>query len=239
MRGISARARSVSWMATVMPRASSGPPNSLMSAPAAKMRSPPVTTTAPGGSAASASAAVRSCATRAPERALTLGLSSVTTATPSSRRSRCTSSGWSAISRTVLPTASGADALQHLVGGRPRVEPAADHVVFHPIVRVAAAQLAGPCVEPRDHDGAQLVAQPSLPASLEQAALVGVRAVVLHGLPERLDPGSGRADRRDNRWPPVTEIGEVEHQLEVAPGLLHAGPIRLVDGEHVGHLEQA
>ena len=35
-------------------RASSGPPNSLMSAPAANSRSPPVTTTAPGGSSVSA-----------------------------------------------------------------------------------------------------------------------------------------------------------------------------------------
>ena len=47
-------------MVAVMMRASSGPPNSLMSAPAAKMRSPPVTTTAPGGSAVSASAWARS-----------------------------------------------------------------------------------------------------------------------------------------------------------------------------------
>ena len=38
------------WICSVIGRASSGPPNSEMSAPAAKIRSPPVTTTAPGGS---------------------------------------------------------------------------------------------------------------------------------------------------------------------------------------------
>src|SRR5437899_800865 len=56
-RGMAAIASSASRKWAPTERASSGPPNSEMSAPAAKMRSPPVTTTAPGGSRVSSAAA--------------------------------------------------------------------------------------------------------------------------------------------------------------------------------------
>src|SRR5437764_4932697 len=91
-RGMAAIASNESrnWPPTV--RASSGPPNSLMSAPAAKMRSPPQTTTAPGGSDVSDSAAAASCRSNSVERAFILGRSSRMTATPSSRLSTVTNS---------------------------------------------------------------------------------------------------------------------------------------------------
>ena len=56
IRGIAAIASSVATKWPPMTAASWGPPNSEMSAPAAKIRSPPVTTTAPGGSACRSSA---------------------------------------------------------------------------------------------------------------------------------------------------------------------------------------
>src|SRR4051812_30050181 len=167
-------------MAVVMTRPSSGPPNSLMSAPAAKMRSPPVTTTAPGRSAASASARARNVRINAPDRAFTLGLSRVRMATPSSRRSRRTSSGSSGIPRPYL----SADPLQQLVGRRPGVEAASNDARLQPVVPVAPAQLAGPDVEPRDDDAAQLVAQAPLPPLLQHAGLLGEAAMVEHGLPQ-------------------------------------------------------
>ena len=64
--------------------------NSEMSAPAAKMRLPPVITTAPGGSDVKDSAASNSCRRTSAEIAFTFGLSSRTTATPFSRRSTWT-----------------------------------------------------------------------------------------------------------------------------------------------------
>ena len=61
--------------------ARSVPPNSVMSAPAEKMRSAPVMTTAPGRSAASSSMARRSSASSPIEREFTGGRSSRNTAT--------------------------------------------------------------------------------------------------------------------------------------------------------------
>jgi hypothetical protein len=84
---MAAIASSASWMLAPIEVASVAPPNSEMSAPAAKIRSPPVTTTAPGGSSVRARAASRSPATTAPDNAFTLPLASVMTATPSARRS--------------------------------------------------------------------------------------------------------------------------------------------------------
>ena len=43
----------------------------------------------------------------------------------------------------------------------------------------------------------------------------------------------------DDRRAPRASVGEVEHPLEVAPGLVDAGTVGLVDHEHVGDLEQA
>ena len=68
----------------------SGPPNSPMSAPAAKMRSLPVTTTAPGGLAVRSSAAARSCRSSSDDSEFTLPFWSRTRATPSSPRSTAT-----------------------------------------------------------------------------------------------------------------------------------------------------
>ena len=76
--------------ATPIDSASDGPPNSEMSAPAAKIRSPPVTTTAPGGSSVRSGRPPRNSASSALDSAFTLPLASVMTATPSARRSSST-----------------------------------------------------------------------------------------------------------------------------------------------------
>ena len=105
---MAATASSAPWKPAVIAPASSAPVNSEMSAPAAKIRSPPVTTTAPGGSALNASAASFSSASRAADRALTLPLASVTTATPSPRRSRLSSDAMARI-LAVFPLSGSAD----------------------------------------------------------------------------------------------------------------------------------
>src|SRR5215471_11992416 len=183
-RGNAASVFSAPWIVVPMTRASSGPPNSLMSAPAAKMRSPPVTTTAPGRSAASASAWARSLRISAPDRALTFGLSRVRTATPSSRRSRRTSSGSSAIRRPYRLRLLRAYCLQQGVGRRPRIEAPVEHARLDLLVALVPTQLPGPGVEAADDDGAQLVAQPAVAALLEQPGLLGVAPVVEHRLPQ-------------------------------------------------------
>ena len=96
----------------------SAPPNSEMSAPAAKIRSPPVITTAPGGIAVQARPRSRAAGRATPARALTLPLSSVTTATPSSRRSSVTNGSSAHAPDGIMRRA---DAVQHGVGGRPRI----------------------------------------------------------------------------------------------------------------------
>ena len=83
-----------------MRSASLAPANSLISAPAAKIRSPPVITTAPGGFAVKSRAISHKRARTAWLRALTLGLFKVTMATPSERRSSNTRSS---IASTVPP----------------------------------------------------------------------------------------------------------------------------------------
>src|SRR4029453_15676255 len=100
----------------------SGPPNSEMSAPAAKIRSPPVTTTAPGGSSVRATATASSCASNPLDKGLTLGFSSRTPATPSLRRSTCTSASSADMGGTLRVA-------EEPVGGRPRGEVTRRHRV--------------------------------------------------------------------------------------------------------------
>ncbi len=74
---------------------------------------------------------------------------------------------------------------------------------------------------------------PSLPASTRCARWAAIAAQ------SSSDPVAARGDRVDDRGPPVAELGEIQHQLEVAPGLPRSRPVGLVDGEQVGDLEEA
>ena len=58
------------------------------------------------------------------------------------------------------------------------------------------------------------------------------------GVPEVGSALAHRGDRAHDRRAPPTEVRHVEHRHEVAFGLLDAGPVGLVDHQHVGHLEQ-
>ena len=89
---MSATAASERWNSPPRCLPSSGPPNSEMSAPAAKIFGPPVTTTAPGGMARRSVAISSSSVSTRDDSALTLPLCNVMTATPSLRRSMLTSS---------------------------------------------------------------------------------------------------------------------------------------------------
>ena len=217
-------------------RASSGPPNSVMSAPAANSRSPPVTTTAPGGSSVSAGRRGLQLAEEGlRDRALTLGLSRRTTATPSSRRSTCTSGVLLRTWRqdpTPLPGPPLGSGAEQLVGGGPRVELARGHRV---------GQLRRP-VARRDRPGpAPAAAPPTSRVTSSDAAGAGARPArrwrsrwVRWSAPPPTrsatpapDGGGGAHDRRpppppDGASPRTPAEGDVQHALEVAGGLLGA-----------------
>ena len=61
-------------------------------------------------------------------------------------------------------------------------------------------------------------------------------AIAVHSV---VHPVARRRHRVHDRRPPVAQLGEVEHQLEVPPGLAGTGPVGLVDDEQVGDLQQA
>ena len=131
--------------------------NSEISAPAAKIRSPPVTTTAPGGSVAQALGRRRRAARSSSfDSAFTLGLSRRTTATPSvapldehERRRH----GRGRYSR------SPAAARRPTTGRRARAATSAASVV-----ELGSAGGLGPLVEQRGDDAHELVAAPAPPA---------------------------------------------------------------------------
>ena len=165
--------------------ASAGPPNSLMSAPAANTLSPPVTTTAPGGSSVSALRRDLELRSTSLDSALTFGLSSRTTATPSSRRSTSPGSRasgaapephprparWRSLGRHVLaPLAHRRDPSQELVGRRPRVELARLDGGAHAREVGTVAQRSHLLDDPFADDGQQLVANSQRTLLLEPSA---------------------------------------------------------------------
>src|SRR5688500_14111544 len=225
IRGIAAHVLSVvkNW-----PPISCGSPcwNSVMSAPAAKMRSPPVSTTAPGGSEVNDSAAESSCRRTSDEIAFTFGLSSRTTATPLSRRSTCTTIVSSAMAADVSGVPALLDPAEDLVGRRVRIGRAVEHPPAQLLEPLAPAGLAGPVEQPLDHDGPQLLDHPLLPATAELARLLQILAVGLDRRPYLVDALASRCDRGHDRRPPAVGVtvtghqqsGHVEHVLEIPPG---------------------
>src|SRR5829696_6546160 len=141
-----------------------------MSAPAAKMRSPPVTTTARAGFFVSSPATDANLDSSSSDSALTLGLFNVTTAMLSSRRSNSTSSSFSGMTPTLVR--SGVDALEHLVGRTPGVELAIEHVALQRVPPIAATQLLGPHLETSRDDVAQFLTHAEL-ASLVENTVAG------------------------------------------------------------------
>src|SRR3954468_9980041 len=151
MRGIAAMASSAPWIATVIGPASSAPPNSEMSAPAAKIFSPPVITTAPGGDAPSSTPISCSRPTTALDNAFTLPLCSVTIATPSSLCSSVTRS-------SLIDSSCVQHTVQHGVGGSPRIGPMVGDGLRQRVPPISGADLTSPLVESIGNDLAQLLA---------------------------------------------------------------------------------
>src|SRR3954447_19916605 len=170
-RGISATAFNANRNRCPMRSASSGPPNSEMSAPAANTRSPPVTTTAPGGLSVSVRAASSSCRSSALDSAFTLPFSSRMTATPSSRRSTWTSSS-EAIWRPTLFQEP-----QQLVSSGPGVELTGGDRGLHASEVVTRTQFPHPLDDTLTEDPDELVAQASGALLLEPAVLTEPPAV--------------------------------------------------------------
>src|ERR1039458_4048823 len=127
MRGIAASASNAARNWRPMAIASAGPANSVMSAPAAKILSPPHTTTAPGGSSINPTVAASSWHRTATDKALAFGRSSLMIATPSSRRPTLTNS--SDMAGTLQPELS-----EQLVGRPVRVDVTGDDRVPDPLV---------------------------------------------------------------------------------------------------------
>src|SRR5947209_6264316 len=180
----------------LMRAASSGPPNSEMSAPAAKILSPPVTTTAPGGSAVNPRAASVISPSTATERALAGGRSSRNTATPSSLRSSRTNS---LISLRTLTAVSVEQTARRRVG----VEAPLDDLVQQAIEVRALATIVGALLHALADDVAQLVGQPLRPTLLEQAVLGEEGAVLADRRPQFVDTVAGGRDSHHDRRRPV------------------------------------
>src|SRR5215211_2161385 len=149
MRGMAATASSAPWMAAVIGPASSAVPNSEMSAPAAKMRSPPVITTAPGGSARKLTAISCSRRTTPLDRALTFPLASVTIATASSSSSVTKSS--------LIPPSCVQYAVEHGVGGSPRIRLVGGDRLGQRLPTIAGADLTCTLVEAVGDDLAEFL----------------------------------------------------------------------------------
>src|SRR3982074_219545 len=140
----------------------SGPANSSMSAPAAKMRSPPHTTTAPGGSASSSPATAPSWRSSSTDSAFILGRSRRMRATPSGRRSTDTND--SAMRRATLAprrSAALAGGAQNPLGRGVGIALAGHHLAQQSVELVALAGLVGALLQAARHDGADLGLQPA------------------------------------------------------------------------------
>src|SRR3954447_20035974 len=234
MRGIAAIASSAPWIATVIRPASSAPPNSEMSAPAAKIFSPPVITTAPGGDAPSSTPISWSRRTTPLESAFTLPFFSVTIATPSSLRSSVTSS-------SLIHSSCVEHTVQHAVGRCPGIGLVGCDRLGQLVPPIACADLASPLMEPIGNDLAQLLTGTERPSRRQLSALLGVLPVGVDRIPQRADTVIARRHGGHDRRSPavVRQVREIEHLLEIAPCLGDSLAVGLVDREHVGDLHEA
>src|SRR3954454_19320906 len=210
-----------------------------MSAPAANMRSPPVTTTARAGSLVSSSATDANLDSSSSDSALTFGLFNVTTAMLSSRRSNSTSSSFSGMTSTLVR--SGVDTLEHLVRCTPWVDLSIEHIALQRLPPIGATQLLGPQLESTSDDVAQLFAHAELSTLVEHTVVGDETSMRENGIPHLRHALSGGADCSQDRWPPRfrREVGQVEHLLEVAPSFLDTLAVGFVDHEDIGDLHQA
>src|SRR5581483_7889202 len=232
-RGSAARRSSAARNRPPTARASSGPPNSAMSAPAAKMRSPPHTTTAPGGSAWSSAATPANSSRSAADRALALGRSRRTRATPSSRRVRSTNTSISLVSVLML------EAAEHLLGGCPRVGGAGGDIVDQRLPAVLAHRGAHLAFEQCDEHPTQLGEGATGAAGLELPPIDHERPMGCDRVHHVVDPLALGGDGADDRRSPTVGVGaQVEREGNVALELIGERLIGLVDDENVGDFEQ-
>ena len=63
--------------------------------------------------------------------------------------------------------------------------------------------------------------------------------MIADGGPQLVDPVTRGRHRVDDHGTPIAELGQLQHELEVAPGLACTGAVRLVDDEQVGDLQEA
>src|SRR5690606_9770969 len=213
---------------------SSGARNSEISAPAAKIRSPPVTTTAPGGSSWRTRAAASSWRSSSVESAFTLPCCRRRTATPPGRRSTWTrGSGMAGDATPIGPSTRTRSPVEELLGGRPRVDGPVGHLGGH-LAEAPVGLALDPLAHERGHDLDDLVGQPlpsphgQLPGGLEVSPVLADRG------PQLVHPALLGGDGLHDRGPPAAVDREVEHPGEVSTGLARAGPVGLVDDEHVG-----
>src|SRR5438128_161792 len=165
-RGIAAIASNASRNDCSIARASSGPPNSEMSAPAANAFSPPVTTTAfTDASPATPVAASHSAASIARESAFIGGLFRRSVTTPSSLRSDNTRS------------AIAANLTQQLVRRVVGIALARGHRVDRLLERGAFTQRPDAFLHARPDERTQFLAQPCPPPRLGFARRLELRAI--------------------------------------------------------------
>src|SRR5580698_4075725 len=122
--------------------ASAGPANSEISAPAAKIRSPPHTTTAPGGSSANDSTAAANSSSKPTDSALALGRSRRTKATPSGCRVT--------VMNAIRATLRAGDAVHDLLRRRPRIDRPPYHRAHQLLIARLSHRVAGGLIEQRD-----------------------------------------------------------------------------------------
>jgi hypothetical protein len=116
----------------------------------------------------------------------------------------------------------------------------ANHVVLQRVPAFAGADLARSLFEATGNDLAQLLAQPESPTALEFTVRTDEVAMLSHDIPQGRHSLTGRTHRGHDRRTPrvVRQIGEVEHLLEIATGLVDSFAIGLVDHEDVGDLHE-
>src|SRR5262245_57746192 len=153
--------------------------------------------------------------------------------------------GWSPCAAASSITARGCTVtvsrldLQQLVGSGVWVELPCGDLLHEPVEQLAAAALFRPRSQPFVHDGAQLAAQPCIAPSLEASVGFEVRAVVEDRPPQLVDTATIGRDRLHDGRAPVALACQLEHDLQVAHGVVGAVAIGLVHDEHLGDLEEA
>ena len=113
-----------------------------------------------------------------------------------------------------------------------------EHLGVQVLVGRSSQQGTSALLETADDDLLELAGETSLTALLELTGLGQVGSMCEHRVPQVADALVARGNGRHDRRPPVGQRGEIEHLLEVTPGLGHSGPIGFVDDEHVSDLEQ-